>query len=65
LHFGAILPCQHAGECPTPQLPGTTPHLIPPALILLLIDLTRLQRAFGINDPTPCGINDPAMKGRE
>ncbi len=48
-----------------PQLPGFAPNLIPPVLILLLIDLARLLRAFGINDPTPCGIHDPAMQGRE
>ena len=75
LHFF----CQHAGESPCSRkakYPGMcahgpsfitryNPNLLPPFVILLLIDLTRLQRAFGINDPTPCGINDPAIKGRE
>ncbi len=49
----------------TAQLPVFASILLPPVLILPLVDLTRLQRAFGIKNPTPFGINDPAMKGRE
>jgi hypothetical protein len=35
---------------------GTLPHLLPPVLIKLLIDLTRLQRAVGLMTHTRAGL---------
>jgi hypothetical protein len=35
---------------------GTLPNLIPPVLIKLLLDLTRLQRAVGLMTHTRAGL---------
>ena len=42
---------------------GTHPNLLPPVLIKLLIDLTRLERAVGLMTHTRAGFNVPEPVG--
>jgi hypothetical protein len=42
---------------------GTLPHLLPPVFILLLNDLTRLQRAMGLMTHTRAGLTTRNPQG--